>query len=222
MLKRRISSPRAATVVVLAVVAAVAATVVPAVAQSFLTPQRAAKVYVSNKTANQTYLKKKLAANTYVAKKDLPRQPVAAIAAGNVTFGPATATTAGYIPTAFTSFATPAATSDAVITFSGTATCTSATPGADQACPVQILVDGQSLGKVNFAPSTAASPTPVPVVHTIMQTTVLAKGGHTVAIQYAGASGVVFTLKSWNLAVQAYPQPEEALPTTPTETTPTK
>ena len=42
------------------------------------------------------------------------------------------------------------------------------------------------------------------------QTTVLGKGGHTVAVQYAGAKNVIFTLKSWNLAVQAYPQPEEA------------
>ena len=39
----------------------------------------------------------------------------------------------------------------------------------------------------------------------------LQKGGHTVAVQYAGASkAVTFTLKGWNLAVQAYPQPEEA------------
>ncbi len=41
----------------------------------------------------------------------------------------------------------------------------------------------------------------------------LAKGGHTVAIQYAGAKDVAFTLKGWNLAVQAFPQPEEALET---------
>ena len=52
----------------------------------------------------------------------------------------------------------------------------------------QILVDGQSTGKVNFAPSTAATPAPpVPIVSTVMQTTVLSKGGHTVAVQYAGA-----------------------------------
>ncbi len=43
-----------------------------------------------------------------------------------------------------------------------------------------------------------------------MQTTVLTKGGHTVAIQYAGAKNVTFTLKAWNLAVQAYPQAPEA------------
>jgi hypothetical protein len=46
-------------------------------------------------------------------------------------------------------------------------------------------------------------------VHTIVQTTVLGKGGHTIQIQYAGASGLSFQLKSWNLAVQAYPQAEE-------------
>ena len=55
----------------------------------------------------------------------------------------------------------------------------------------------------------AASPTPVPVSARVVQTTVLSKGGHTVAVQYAGAKDVTFTLKSWNLAVQAYPQPEE-------------
>jgi hypothetical protein len=57
----------------------------------------------------------------------------------------------------------------------------------------------------------------VPVVHSVTQTTVLQKGGHTVAIQYAGASKVTFTLKGWNLAVQAYPEaskPPEAEPTT--------
>lgn len=46
-----------------------------------------------------------------------------------------------------------------------------------------------------------------------MQTTVLGKGGHTVAVQYAGAKNVTFTLKGWNLAVQAYPQPDEPLQT---------
>jgi hypothetical protein len=208
LLKRRISSPRAATAVVLAAVVAISVTVVPAVAQSFLTNQRASKVFVSNKKANSLFLKKRAASNMYLTKKDLPWQPVAAIAAGNATYGPVSATTAGFIPTAFTSFATPAKISDVVISFSGSAICTSATPGADQACPIQILVDGQSLGKVNLAPATAATPTPIPNIHTVVQTTVLNKGGHTVAVQYAGASKVTFTLKSWNLAVQAYPQPE--------------
>ena len=50
-------------------------------------------------------------------------------------------------------------------------------------------------------------------VHTVMQTTVLAKGGHTIAIQYAGAKSVAFTLKGWSLAVQSYPQRPEAAPT---------
>lgn len=39
---------------------------------------------------------------------------------------------------------------------------------------------------------------------------VLTKGGHTVAIEYAGAPKVTFTLKSWDLAVQAYPQNSES------------
>jgi len=212
LLKRRISSPRAATVVVLAAVVAVSATVAPSLAQSFLTNQRASKVFVSNKKANTLFLKKKAASNLYQAKADVPKQPVVGIAAGTAVFGPTTTPTAGYIPTAFTSFATQAKTSSAVISFSGTAICTAEKPAADQACPVQILVDGQSAGKVNFAPATATSPTPVALVHTIVQTTVLNKGGHTIAIQYAGAPKVTFTLKSWNLAVQAYPQAEEAPP----------
>ena len=235
LLKKRISTPRAASVIVLAAVVAASVTVVPSVAQSFLTSQKAAtlylsnqkaaKTYVSNKKASSLYLKKKTASNLYVPKAAAPQVPIAAIAAGTAQFGPVNATSAGYIPTAFTSFATKANVNNAVITFSGTASCynekAGSTPTSDQACPVQILVDGQTTGKVNFAPATAnAAKGAAAIVHTIVQTSVLGKGGHTVAIQYAGASGVVFTLKSWNLAVEAYPQPEEALPTT--GTTPTK
>ncbi len=215
LLRRRLSSPRAASVVLLAAAVAVSVSVAPSLAQSFLTNQRAAKVYVTNKRAATLFVKKKAASNLYVAKATAPKPPVVGIAAGSAQFGPVSATTAGYIPTAFTSFATPAKASSAVITFSGSATCTAEKPAADQACPVQILVDNQSTGKVNFAPATAASPTPVPLVHTIAQTTVLGKGGHTIAIQYAGASKVTFTLKNWNLAAQAYPQPDG-----PTEETP--
>lgn len=210
LLKRRLSTPRAATAVVLSAAVAVSVTVVPSVAQSFLTNQKAAKVYVSNRKAAKLYLKKKAAANTYVAKATAPQPPVVGIAAGTAQFN-AASTTAGYIPTAFTSFATKAEASSVVVTFSGQATCTAAKPTADQACPVQILIDGQSTGKVNFAPATAESPAPVPLVHTIVQTTVLGKGGHTVALQYAGAKNVTFALKGWNLAVQAYPQPDEPL-----------
>ena len=79
---------------------------------------------------------------------------------------------------------------------------------------MQILIDGTSTGKVNFAPATLEGTTAKPAaanVHTIVQTTVLGKGGHTVAVQYAGANALTFTLRSWNLAVQAYPEPEEEL-----------
>jgi hypothetical protein len=201
-------------VAVAAALAAVVA-VAPSFAGSFLTSQKASRLYISKKAAT-VYLKKKAAGNLYVQKATAPFTPVAGIAAGTAQFGPTGVTTAGYIPTAFTSFATKANAS-AVITFSGNAICTAEKPTADLACPIQILVDGQSTGKVNFAPATAGSPTPVPVVHSVTQTTVLQKGGHTVAIQYAGASKVTFTLKGWNLAVQAYPEaskPPEAEPTT--------
>lgn len=212
LLKKRLSSPRAATAVVLSAVVALSVTVVPSVAQSFLTSQKAAKVYVTNKKASTLFLKKKAASNLFVAKASVPQPPVVGIAAGTATFN-AASTSAGYIPSAFTSFATKAEISSLVIQFSGQGTCTAAKPGADKACPVQILVDGQATGKVNFLPSTATSPTPVPVNNTIVQTGVLTKGGHTIAVQYAGAKDVTFTLKGWNLAAQAFPQPDEPLET---------
>ena len=223
MLKGRLSKPRATTVVALAAVLAAAVAVTPSFAGtsivgSFITKKAASQIYVSNKKASTLYLRKKVAGNTFVKKADAPLTPVVGIAAGTAVFGPSVATTPGYIPTAFTSFGTPG-TGSAVVTFSGNATCTAAKPTAELACPIQILVDGQTTGKVNFAPATAATPTPAPMVYTVMQTTVLQKGGHTVAIQYAGAKNVTFTLKSWNLAVQAYPERPEELPTeTPTTT----
>jgi hypothetical protein len=212
LLKRRLSTPRAATAVVLSAAVAVSVAVVPSVAQSFLTNQKAAKVYVTNKKASTLFLKKKAASNLYVAKATAAKPPVVGIAAGTAPFS-AASTTAGYIPTAFSSFATKAEVSSVVVTFSGNATCTSEKASSADACPIQILVDGQSTGKVNFAPATLASQTPAPIVQTVMQTTVLGKGGHTVAVQYAGAKNVTFTLKGWNLAVQAYPQPDEPLQT---------
>lgn len=217
-MKRRISSPRAATVVALAAVIAAAVAVTPSLAkqaQSFLTAKKAAATYVTNKNAATLYLKKKAASNLFVSKASVPRAPVVGIAAGTAPFN-ITATTAGYIPTAFTSFATPATASSAVITFQGNVSCTATKPTIALACPIQIMVDGQSQGKVNVAPATAASPTPALLNATVTSTTVLGKGGHTVAVQYAGAKDVAFALKGWNLAVQAYPQPEEPLETTET------
>ncbi len=217
LLKRRISSPRAITAIALAAVVAAAVAVTPTLAkktQSFLTTKRAEATYVSNKKASTLYLKKKAASNLFVAKSTAPKPPVVGIAAGNAQFGPVSATTAGYIPSAFTSFATPADASSTVITFSGNVSCTAAKPTAALACPVQILVDGQSQGKVNIAPAVAASPTPALLATSVTSTTVLGKGGHTVAVQYAGAKDVTFNLKGWNLAVEAYPQPDEELVTT--------
>ncbi len=205
MLKRRLSTLRATTVVALAAVLAAAIAVTPSFAGSpFLTNKKAAHLYVSNKKAPTLYLKKKAAGNIFVKKADAPLTPVVGIAAGHRRLRPSTATTPGYIPTAFTSFGTARhrLRGDHVLRLGDVH---SGETDADLACPIQILVDGQTTGKVNFAPATASSPAPVPLVHTVMQTTVLQKGGHTVAVQYAGAKNVVFTLKGWNLAVQAYP-----------------
>jgi hypothetical protein len=208
LLNRRLFAPRAIGVVAVAGLVAAMAATTPSLAGSFLTDKVAAHLYVTNKKASALYLKKKAAGNTFVKKATAPLPPVVGIAAGSAVYS-SNATTAGYIPTAFTSFGAPG-TGSAVITFSGSATCTAEKPTVDQACPVQILVDGQSTGKINFAPATASSPTPAALVHTVMQTTVLNKGGHTVAIQYAGAKGVTFTLKGWSLAAQAYPERPEA------------
>ena len=212
LLRRRLTTVRAAVVVALAAVLAAAIAVAPSLAGSpFLTKSGAAHTYLSNKKAATLYLKKKAADNAYVPKVDAPLPPVGAIAAGTAPWS-SEATTPVSLPTAYTSFGQPG-TGSAVITFSGSATCTSAKPTVELACPIQILVDGQATGKVNFAPATASSPTPAAIVNTVMQTTVLAKGGHTVAVQYAGAKNVIFTLKSWSLAVQTYPERPEAPPT---------
>jgi hypothetical protein len=237
LLKKRLSTPRAATVIVLAAVVALSVTVAPSIAGSFLTPQAASKKFVTNQKAAKTYvtkkqanakaanyLTKKVAANTYVAKKGAALPPVIGISASNTLFSNNTAT-AGYIPTAFTSFATKANVSNAVISFSGTASCTNPTkaPTVAQNCPITILVDGQpAANKVGFAPATAEGTAKEPaafISHTVVQTTVLGKGGHTVQIQYSGASGLNFQLKSWSLAVQAYPQAEEEETTTSTGST---
>lgn len=226
LLSRRLSRPRASLVVLAAAALAAVVAVSPSFAGTtvkephlYLTTKKAAGTYLKKKAASTLFLKKKAAGNLYVAKADAPLAPVVGIAAGTSPFI-AQATTAGYIPTAFTSFATPG-TAPAVITFSGQATCSADKPAAELACPIQILVDGQSTGKVNFAPATPNSEAPkaAGLVHTVMQTTVLTKGGHTIAVQYAGAPKVTFVLKSWNLAVQAYPQAAETPEATETAST---
>jgi hypothetical protein len=208
LFSRRLSWPRAALVIAVASALAAVVAVAPSLAGSFLTSQRASKVYVTNKKAAILFLKKKVAGNTYVKKVDAPLPPVASIAASNAVFGPTSATTAGFIPTAFTSFGTPGV-GPAVITFSGSGNCTAEKPTPELACPIQILVDEQKVAKVNFLPATATATKIAPIVNTVSISTVLQKGGHVVAVQYAGASKVTFTLNSWNLSAQAYPQRPE-------------
>lgn len=207
MLGRRLSKPRAVTVVATAAVLAAAVSVTPSFAGSFLTNQKASHLYLTNKKASGVYLKKKAAGNLFVKKATAPYTPTVGVAAGTAPFV-SDATTAGYIPNAFTSFATKNI-APAVITFSGNVICASPKPTVELACPIEILVDGQKTGKLNIAPATAGTEKIVPITQTVMLTTVLTKGGHTVAVQYVGAKNVVFQLKGWNLAVQAYPEAPE-------------
>lgn len=204
MLRRRLSKPRAVTVVATAAVLAAAVSVTPSFAGSFLTSKRASHLYATNKQVSSLYLKKKAAGNLYVKKATAPYSPTVGLAAGTAPFS-SEATSAGFIPNAFTSFATKNI-APAVITFSANATCTAAKPSVDLACPIEILVDGQKTGKLNLAPATAASEKIAFINQTAMITTVLLKGGHTVAVQYAGAKGARIDIKGWNLAVQAYPE----------------
>ena len=221
MLNRRLSKPSAATVVAVAAVLAAAVAVTPSFAgvdRAVLhDDQKGRRISTSrNKKASTLFLKKK-AAGQHLREESRRRRctPVVGDRRGHGALRALGATTAGYIPTAFTSFATKgiAPGGDHVL---GQRDLHRGETDGRLACPIEILVDGQKTGKVNFAPATAGTPKPAPMVQTVTQTTVLHKGGHTVAVQYAGAEKVTFTLKGWNLAVQAYPQrPEEV----PTETT---
>ena len=101
--------------------------------------------HVSNRKVSTLYLRKKVAVNTFVKKVDAPLSPVAAIAAGTALWGSEAAAPV-YLPTAYTSLGMPG-TGPAVITFSGSVTCTSANPTVELACSIQIMVDGQSTGK---------------------------------------------------------------------------
>jgi hypothetical protein len=191
----------------LAALVAAAVAVTPSFAGSFLTGKQASHLFLSSHKAQRLYLKRKTADNLFVAKATAP-PPAIGIAAGNTLFGPVTATSPTTVPTAFTSFTTKS-TGPVVVTFSGATTCTSAAPTIAQACPVQILVDGQSTGKVNFARATDSTPSPAFLTNTVTQATVLGKGPHTVSVQYSGASGLSFSLKNWNLVAEAFPQPSD-------------
>ncbi len=215
MLNRRLSKPRAVSVVALAAVLAAAVSVTPSLAGSFLTNQKASQLFLTNKKASKTYLsnkkaaglflKKKSAGNLYVAKKTAPLPPVGPWPRERRPFGPSAATTAGYIPTAFTSFAVKG-TGPAVITFSGNVICTAAKPGPDSPARSKSWSTARKPAKSTSPPRRPKQPTPSRWPTRSRTTTVLTKGGHTIAIQYLGSTKAVFTLKGWNLAVQAFPQ----------------
>jgi hypothetical protein len=216
MLTRRLSLNRVLPIAALAAVLAIAVAVTPSFAGSFLSSQKAARIYVKKKAANNTYLtqksannaflKQKAAKNTYVAKKDLPDGPVAAVSASTVDFGPVSSTTAVDVPTSATTFTMPD-TGLVTLTLSGQATCEAGTNGLG--CPVQILIDGQAAGtgKVNFDTAGSDLPTAKAAVHSFTQTSVVTAGDHTASVQYAGATdpSIAFTLTDWNLVVQGFP-----------------
>ena len=201
LLKRRISTPRAATVIVLAAVVAFAATVAPSLAGSFLTNQKAAKLYLSNRKRPRStsatrrrrtlYLKKKAASNIYVAKATAPQAPVAGDCRRHRAVRSDHRDHRRLHPVGVHLVRDQGERQqrrDHVLGRRGPASRRKR--HADQACPVQILVDGQSTGKVNFAPATTS-----PAERRgrggparSCRPRVLTKGGHTVSVQYAGAA----------------------------------
>ena len=206
MFTRRLSLNRVLPIAALAAVLAIAVAVTPSFAGSFLSSQKAARLYIKKKAANNTYLKQKAAKNTYIAKKDLPDGPVAAASASTVDFGPVSSTTAVDVPTTATTF-TMADTGLVTVNFSGEGTCEAGTNGLGR--PVQILIDGlaSGTGKVNFGTASSDTPAAKPAVHSFTQTSVVTAGEHVASVQYAGATdpSVAFTLTDWNLVVQGYP-----------------
>ncbi len=206
MIIRRLSLNRVLPIAALAAVLAIAVAVAPSFAGSFLTSKRAARVYLSHREANHLFLKKQGADQKYLtqrsASKDyapLATAPVAAASASNAVFGPTGSTTPIDIPTSGTKFEMPD-TGLVKLTFTGASNCTGDVAGV--ACPVQILVDGLSIGQVPFditgAPSQA---------HSITLVTVLTAGEHVASAQYAGSSdtSVKFKLSSWNLFAEGFP-----------------
>jgi hypothetical protein len=184
---RTIKSPLLGTLAIVlpAVILALAVSVGPSFAGSFLTHREAVQ--------------------TFVKKADVRPAPSSRIIQSTADVGPLSSTTPYGIPAARAVFKTNTETSDVVITFSGQATCTGATAGAG--CPIQILVDGYATGKVNFLTASSTSPAPKEDVHTVVQSAIVTPGQHVISVRYAGSTdpSVGFKVLDFNLIVQAYP-----------------
>ena len=219
MLNRRLSNPRGGRpLIALAAVLAAAVAVTPSFAGSFLTSQRASQLFLTNKKASKQYLTNKKASEPLPEEKGREQhvrdEGHRAAGAGcrhrrrDRPYGP-TATApprCGLHPDRVH-----------VVRHEG-----------QRARGDHVLGQRRSARRRNrplTSParskswSTARKPAkstsrrrrpsrrhPAALVQSVTLTTVLQKGGHTVAVQYLGSSKAVFTLKGWNLAVQAYPQ----------------
>lgn len=206
MIIRRLFLNRVVPIAALAAVLAIAVTVAPSFAGSFLSNKRAARVYLSQREANRVFLKKQGADQKYLTQKSastdyapLGAVPVAAASVSNAVFGPAGSTTPVDIPTSGTTFDMPD-TGLVKLTFTGASNCTGDVAGVP--CPVQILVDGLSVGQVPFDVTGAPSQ-----AHSVTLVTVLTAGEHIASAQYAGSSdsSVKFKLSSWNLFAEGFP-----------------
>lgn len=205
MLFKTFSLNRVVPIAALAAVLATAIVVTPSLAGSFLSSQKAARLYVTHKEA-AGFLKKQPARNTYLTKKaakgtyaSADAVPVAAASASNAVFGPVSSTTAVDVPTSGTSFVTEQ-TGLVKLTFSGVSQCTGDTD--DVPCQVQILIDGLNIGKVTLDNTGAP-----PAVHSFTVVSVVTPGEHVASVQYAGSAdaSVGFKLTSWTLFTEAYP-----------------
>jgi hypothetical protein len=205
-----------------AAVLAAAVAVGPSFATSFLTEKQAAKTFVKQREAAATYLNKADASATYESQKDAAAAlkgyvpaataPVFRGAASSVAVGPIFSTTPYTIPDARLTYKTES-TTDLLATFSAQTQCTAQTAGLG--CPIQFVIDGQAGPKMNLGTTSTGSPAVAADTHTVSQVGVVTPGKHTVEIRYAGVTGAAnasigFKVLSWNIAVQAYPEPVDA------------
>jgi hypothetical protein len=169
-----------------AAVLAAAVAVGPSFASSFLTEKQASKTFLNRNEAT-----------------------IFRGAASSVPVGPIFSTTSFGIPDARVTFKTDS-TADLLATFSAQTQCTADTNGLG--CPIQFIIDGSAGPKINLGTASSATPAAAADTHTASQIGVVTAGKHSVEIRYAGVTGAAnasigFKVSSWNLAVQAYPDP---------------
>jgi len=183
---------RAAAIVLPAAVLATLFTVGPSFAGSFLTNHKAKLVFLTKKSARHDYLRKSKA----------PATPLSDSVASTALFRPRPSTEPVAVRGS-TIDVDVAQTTRLDLTLSGVSSCTASSDGVP--CPVAILVDGQpaSTGSVNFDVSGNEGPE----VHTLVQTSIVTAGPHTISAQYSGSDdpSARFKLFNWNLVVQGFP-----------------